>query len=193
MNFSFKKITPVFVVALLGIIYLVIQFFIPGNDYNIFAYLVIFIVGFTVAFFIDRFLVLKMSYKKLFIAEIILLVSLTLWANYSSSYTEINIETSKPYFVVIYNENGLKKSDIPSKGLFSKSILIKSDSAIYINDKLEDAAQVNPPAAWNYSFSSNKIEKIINSKKVTIQIFAADMSELERTQLMEAEAKKLMK
>lgn len=193
MKFFFKKITPVFVVAIFGIIYLFIQFVIPGNDYNIFAYLIIFIVGLAFAFVIDRFLVLKMSYKKLFIAEIILIVSVALWVNYSSSYTEINIETSKPYFLVIYNEDGLKKSDIPSKGLFSKSILIKSDSAIYINDKLEYAAQVNPPAAWNYSFSSNKIEKIINSKKVTLQIFAVDMSEMERTQLLEAEAKRLVK
>lgn len=191
MKSLLHKITPLFVVCLCGIIYLLIQLFILEKDYNIIAYLIILIFFLAVAFIIDRFLVSKISYKKLFIAETIFLIGLTLWFGYSSGYTEINIETSKPYFFVIYNDDGLKKSDIPSTGLFNKSITVKSDSDIFINHELEYSAQINPPKSWNYSYSSNKIEKIIKNKKVTIQIFTGNTSETERNELLENEAKKL--
>lgn len=191
MKSFLKKITPVYVVCLSGIIYFASQFFILDKDYNIFAYLIIFIVFLSFAFVIDRFLVTKISYKKLFIAEFILLISVTIWYIYSTSYTEINIETSKPYFFVIYNDDGLKKADIPSTGLFNKSIVIKSDSNIYIANDLQYSAQINPPKSWNGSYSSNKIEKTINGKKITIQIFAGNTTEKERNQLLEIEAKKL--
>lgn len=193
MNPFLHNITPIFVICICGIIYLFIQFLIPKNDYNIFAYLVIFIIILCLGFAIDRFLVSQISYRKLFIAEIIFLTISILWYSYSISYTEINIETTNPYFFVIYKEGGLKKSNIPSKGLFSKSIVIRSDSNIYIDDKLKYIAQINPPQSWNYGFSSKGIDTVINNKKASIFIYAFKMGEIEQNQLLENEAKKLNK
>ncbi|MFT3948824.1 MAG: hypothetical protein QM763_17805 [Agriterribacter sp.] len=191
-NIFFRNITPVYVVCLIFVGCLLIQFFTTGNDYNIIAYLIIFIIFLAIAFAIDRLLASRVAYVRLIIFEIIFLSGCSLWYMYSSGYTEINIETSKPYFFVIYKENGLQKKDIPTTGLFKKSITITSNSNIYVDDALEYEAQVNPPKSWNYSFSSNKADTVINTKKITVQIFARQMSEGEQKRALQNEVKKLI-
>lgn len=168
------KPTPLLAVCLIGIIYLLIQFFLSKSDYNIIAYLIIFIVFLVIGIVVDRLLISQISYIKLFIGEGIFLIVASLWYVYSTSYTEINVETSKPYFFVLYSEDGLKKKDIPSKGLFSKSILVKSDSNVYVHYDLYNKAQINPPQSWKYNFSSNAIDTTINSKKVVMQVYVYD-------------------
>lgn len=191
MSLFFYKITPVSVICILGIIYLFIQFFISGRDYNIFAYLIIFIIFLTVAFAADRFLVSKVAYRKLVIFEFIFLVVCTIWYMYSSRYTMINIETSKPYFFIVYDNGGLKKADIPSTGLFKKSITITSDSNIHIQKSLEYDAQVNPPVSWNYNYSSNKAEANANGEHIIVQIIANDMGEKELKEKLDEEVKRI--
>ena len=103
----------------------------------------------------------------------------------------INIETGKPYFFVVYDNQGLQKGDIPSKGIFNKSITITNDSTIHIYQGLEYDAQVNPPSAWNYSFSSKKAEASIHAEKVVIQIFARELNEKELNEKLQEEVIRL--
>ncbi|MBX2923101.1 MAG: hypothetical protein KF746_12960 [Chitinophagaceae bacterium] len=189
----FREITPLFAVCIIGIVFLVIQFFIPGYDYNIAAYLIIFIIFLIIGILFDRFLVSKIAYKTLFIGEAVFLVIVVLWYTYSISYTEINIETSKPQFFVLYNEEGLQKKDIPSKGLFSKSIVIKSDTIIKVNYDLYNKAQINPPESWNYDFSSYAIDTTIDGKKAIMQIYVqgGKMSADEQDKLVREEIGKI--
>lgn len=192
MGSLFRTITPVSFVCMLGIIYLISQLFLSGRDYNIFAYVIIFIIFLAIAFAADRFLVSKFAYKKLVIFEFIFLAICISWYIYSSRYTIITIETTKPYFFVIYDSKGLKKSDIPSKGLFNKSITIKSDSNIHVARYLEYDAQVDPPLSWNYSSSSNKKEITLNNETVVVQIFTkGGIDEKKMNELLEEEVKRL--
>lgn len=110
MHVFFHKITPVYIVSILCLIYLLIQFFKAENDYNIFAYLIIFIIFIIIVVAIDRLLAFRVNHLKLIIFEIILLVGCVFGFVYSSGYTEINVETNKSYFFVIYKDGGLKKN-----------------------------------------------------------------------------------
>lgn len=195
MSALLHKITPLYAVCVIGIIYLLIQFFTSGRDYNIFAYLIIFIIFLAIGIAADRFLVNHIAYKKLFIGESILLVIAIVWYSYSSGYTAINIETTKPYFFVLYSNEGLKKKDIPAKGLFSKSIVIKSDETIELNYELYNSAQVNPPESWNYSFSSLGIDSSINGAKAILQIYDREnkMTVDEKNELLKKEIERIMK
>lgn len=192
MQKFFQKITPVFIVSLVGIIYLIAQIFIIGLDYNILAYILIFIILISFAFAIDRLLSTKIAYKKLFVFELLFLIICLFWYLYSSSYTMINIETSKPYFLVVYDNNGLKKNDIPTEGVFNKSITITSDTTVHISKSLEYDAQINPPKAWKYSYSSFKKEARVNGENVVIEIFAHEMQEsVLKEKLLDAEVAKM--
>jgi len=191
MSLFFFKITPVSVISILGIIYLFVQFFISGRDYNIFTYLVIYIIFLTIVFATDRFLISKIAYKKLVIFEFIFLVVCTAWYVYSSRYTMINIETSRPYFFIVYDNSGLKKSDIPSKGLLNRSITITSDSNIHIQKSLEYAAQINPPLSWKFDFYSAKTETQVNGENVIVEIFAQKMNEKELKEKLDEEVNRM--
>ncbi|RZL62305.1 MAG: hypothetical protein EOO93_09400 [Pedobacter sp.] len=173
------KITPISLVFLLGSIYLIYQFFASGRDYNILPYIIIFIMILTAAFALDRFLLSKFDYIKLIIFELIFLVLSTIGYLYNTKITLINIETNKSYFFVVYDDYGLKKSDIPTKGLFDKSITINTDTTVHIYKSLEYDAQVNPPKAWNFSFTSKKLDAKIGSQHVIIGIYARNMNEKE--------------
>lgn len=190
----FREITPLFVVCIIGVIFLVAQFFRSNYDYNITAYLIIFIIILVIVFFADRFLTTKIAYKTLFIAEMIFLAAVVLWYAYSISYTAINIETSKPYFFVLYTgDDGLQKKDIPSKGLFSKEIVIESDSTIKVNYVLYNKAQIDPPKSWNGYFSSKGVDTTINGKTAILQIYVRgeEISAEEKDQLLREEIEKI--
>lgn len=192
MRIVFRKITPVFLVALLGMFFLFTQFFIPENDYNIFAYLFIYIVLLSLFLLIDRYLITKIAYKKLFVVELILIIGVIFWYVYSAGYTEIKIETSRPYFFIIYDDAGLKKSSIPSTGLFKKSIQIKIDSSMHLNYTLKDKVQITPPRNWNYGYLTKGWDTVIHSNKVEIQVFSLNLSQGKVDSLLNAEIAQLL-
>ena len=127
--------------------------------------------GLFVIFLIDRFLVKKTGYKKAIVMEIIFLLLVPFIYLYSNKDTRININTEKPYFILVYGSNGLTKKQIPSSGLFDHAITIKSDSVINLNYDLlyDNAIKVIEPKAWN-GFSTNELDTVINSQKVKIEM-----------------------
>lgn len=194
MQFLLRKITPVLVVGLIGIIFLLIQFFIPDQDYNIFAYLFIFIIFLGICIAIDRVLITRVAYKTMLIGETILITIITFWYLYSTKYTEINIETSKPYFFVIYGDGGIKENDIPANGLFNKSLLVKTDTIIKVDYSLYNVALIRTPKNWN-SYSTIGIDTVLNEKKVILDIYSKgdQMSGPEKIQLLRSEIERMGK
>lgn len=186
MKSLFRKITPVSVLVPLSIILLAVQFFIPGNDYNIFAYLFIYIVVLGLVLLIDRFLVSKITYKKLLISEILVILCVGFWYIYSTGYAEVKIETTKPYFFIVYDNGGFRKSDMPSSGLFKTSIRLNADSAVRLNYSLRDETVIDPPASWNYSYLTKLRDTVINFIKIEIQIYTLNLSPDTVDSLLEA-------
>ena len=192
MKCFFRNITPVFVVALLGILFLMVQFFISGKDYNIFAYLFVYIVLLCLLLSIDRYLVSKIAYKKLFIAEIALIVCATFWYIFSAGYAEVKIDTTKPYFFIVYDDGGLKKSEMPSAGLFKTSIRLNAESAVRLNYSLKNETLIDPPPSWNYDYLTNVWDTVVGSNKIELQLFALKLSQEKMDSLLRAEIPKIL-
>lgn len=191
MNLFIKNITPVSVVCMAGILFLLVQFFKSGIDYNIIAFVVVYIILLALVFAVDRFMVSRIAYKKLLIFELIFLAVCTIGYMYFNRVAEIKIETAKPYFFVIYDHGDLKKSEIPKKGLFNRSTVLKIDSVIHIDKALEYEVQIKPPSGWNNKYTMERTEAEVNSEKVTIAIFAREMEYKKLSQLLQEEKKKL--
>ena len=190
MNVFFEKITPVSVVCMAAIIYLIVLFFISEIDYGIAAFLVVYIILLAGAFAIDRLLISRVDYKKLLIFELIFLTVCTIGYLYAQRRTEIVVETSNPCFFVIYDSDGLKKNEIPSKGLFNRSVTVKGDSVIHVNKFMEDA-EIKPPESWGNHYTSERKEALIHAEKVVVEIYAGKMEYKKVIQLLADEVRKL--
>ena len=190
MNLFFEKITPVSVVCMAAIIYLIVLFFISQTDYSIAAFLLVYIVLLAGAFAIDRFLVSRVDYKKLLVFELVFVAVCAIGYLYAQKRIEIVVETSNPYFFVIYDSNGLKKEAIPSKGLFSRSVTVKGDSVIHVN-KLLESAEIKPPESWGNNYTSERKDALIHAEKVVVEIYAGKMEYKKVIQLLQAEVRKL--
>ena len=188
-----SKITPIAIVCLLGLLYLVYNIFTEGRDKNILAYIILFIIVLALVFAIDRFLVSKFNYKILFVVELILLIVGTVGYFYTNRSTIINVTTNSDHFFVYYDNGGLKLQDIPTKRFFDREITLNADSNLHINYSLEYAAQIDPTKAWNYSFISKKLEAKVGNEVIIVAIYAFKLNEQQVDAVLKQEIARLQK
>ena len=141
--------------------------------------------GLYIILLFDRYLIRKISYKKLVAFQIVFLLLLPLLCLYVTKDIRINIETNKPYFIVVYSNKGLTKEDIPKKGLFDKSLTLRNDSVIFLNYSLKESEKfyVVEPNSWK-GYKSKYLDTVINLNKVTIEVRSNDLSDEVRDSIL---------
>src|SRR4051812_26857110 len=137
MNKHLKNITPLFVLTVVGLIFCLgeIAILLGSSDKGELATGLLSILALVLflLFFIDRFLIRKLSFQKVVVGEIIFILIVPLFYLYLNKRTNIIVDTSKQYFVLLYDKNGLDKKQIPSSGIFNHSITFKNSSIINLN------------------------------------------------------------
>ncbi|MBO0951229.1 hypothetical protein [Fibrella forsythiae] len=141
----------------------------------------------------DRFLVSKFDHTKLVIVESVFPVASFIGCLYVNKTTIINVVTNKGYFFVLYDDDGIKKKGISTKGLFDKAKTICADSNVHVNKALEYDVQINTPKAWNYNFISKKREAIISNKRIIVEIYARNLNEQQTDAKLSEEIFRLQK
>lgn len=156
-----KNITPLFILTIIGMLFCVaeITILLLSRDKGELATGLLTILGLLllVLLLIDRFLIKKVVIKKVIITEVVLIISALFFYLHFNKKTQIRIETTKQYFVLLYDKNGLSKKQIPVSGLFDHSITINGDSIVNLNYTLlyEKEVEVIEPKNWGGHFKMN--------------------------------------
>lgn len=182
MKKLFRKITPFFVLTVVGLTATVIEIlilFLTTNDKGGLGtglLLILAIILFCLLLF-DRYLIEKFEYKKIIILELILLIILPFAFLYFNQETKLRIEINRPYYILVYSDDGINKSEFKLNGLFDHSLTINNDSIIRLKSSLYDDKQfvVIEPTAWG-GYSVKRLDTIINSKQFKIEIYSNDLS-----------------
>lgn len=193
MLFSLHKITPVAVVCIAAVVFIVIVLIRGHLDYGAAAYLVVYLILVIVAFAIDRVLVSKISYGKLFVSELLVLVLSATAYIYFNRYDKINIETSEPYFFVHYDRYGIKESDILFKGFWFRSTTFTVGREVHIHSSLEGKVRIVPPPDWEKNYSFDRDDLITDDGRTGIELYSKKMEYLKLHQLLQDEILKLKK
>ena len=92
---------------------------------------------------------------------------------YLNKTTKIRVDTSEEYFIVLHNNKGLKKEQVPSSGLFNRSLTIKNQTVINLHSTLlnDNEFIVTTPNTWNDGEGNLYFDTIINSKKESYHLF----------------------
>ncbi len=193
MQILLKHITPFYMACSVGIIFLVIIALLGRRDSFWFPNLLVFILILVVVLLIDRLIASRIGYGILFFTELAILGLLFLFYTYANRSIEIRIETSKSFFLVIYDKSGLRKSDIPKISLFQRAMVKNIDSVIHIHESLANEVEIQRPSGWGTSgYSSRSESASMKSGDVTIQIFLQGTGNSERMeQLLNEEKKRL--
>lgn len=188
-----KKITPLLIACIALGIYLIIQM-ILSKSYNSFGFLAGYMLILGVLIVIDRILIAKFSWLTISVLEIIFIAAASFWFVYSNRSVEIRVNTSKPYFFILYDKGGLKEKDMPSTSrLLKRSVELNGDSVIYLNKSLEGKEMVVTPKSWNYNSLTIFKDTVINSRSVSINFYynSKDLSEEDAELLIQKEIEKL--
>jgi hypothetical protein len=182
MRKFFVNITPVFVISLIGLILCVgeILILLLSKDQGELATGVLSIVAlflFAVLLF-DRYLVTKIRLRKIIVGELIIFLLIPFLFMYLNKKTRIHIDTNEEYYILVYNENGLTKEQIPSKGLFNRGITIHNQTTINLHSSLlkDNEILVETLKGWRDGETNMYFDTTINSKKVTYQMFYHHLS-----------------
>ena len=102
-----------------------------------------------VFYIVDRILIKKFSYKKIFIGEILFGIIVILYFKYNTSTIDINISTDKDYILVLFDSKENKFSEFERIGFFGKELnvnenIVHVDSSLYNNKDL----RINEPGKW---------------------------------------------
>jgi hypothetical protein len=172
----FTNITPLFIISVLGVILcigetMVLLFSKDNGEFatGILCVLALVLYGIIL---IDRNLVKRIKLKRLILFELVFILFLPLPFMYFNKTTKIRVETAQEYFIVIYNDNGIRKEQIPSSGFFNRSLTIKNQNIINLHSTLHHDKEViiATPKSWNDGDGSIYFDTIINFKKESYQI-----------------------
>lgn len=188
---NFKKITPVFILGIAAIIFLLSQFIVAGIDYIVYTYIVLFLIITIIIMLLDRFLVKKIKLFKVIIIEIVVIIIASIIYIFYAQELRLNVETNNPYFIVVFNNNGIASEDIPRKNILKKEININADSIVYVHKNLLYEIQIDPPKDWQYAYTSTKEATIINSDSVVVAIFMKEHNNEQLTSTLAKEIEKL--
>jgi hypothetical protein len=181
----FKNITPLFVLTIVGIILCLVNIAILllSKDQGELAtgVLAMWAFGLYLIFLVDRFLIKKAGLKKVIITEVTFLVLLPFIYLYLNKDSKIYVDTERPYFIIVYSNNGLTKKQIPSTGLFDHTVTFKNDSVINLNYSLlnDHNIYVLQPKSWG-GYKAKYLDTIINSNKLKIEMRSNDISDEQR-------------
>ncbi|WP_372745786.1 hypothetical protein [Lutibacter sp.] len=147
-------VTVLSVITLLSIIvsvYALYVSFTHSSEFGIYVAVLIPISIILILFYIiDRFLVKKVTYYKLIIAELIIGVFIFLLISFLGSSTNVNFHTSKDYILVIFDANEDSISKFNKKGLFGKELNIYNTNKVHLNKTmcLIKNLKINNPKDW---------------------------------------------
>ncbi len=141
---------------------------------------------FYIIFILDRALISRMKYKDVIIGEIIFLLLLPFIYLYINKDYKIKIETTKQYFIILHDNKGLRKEQIPSSGLFDHSITFKNDSVINLNSTLlnDNDVRLVEPKGWG-GWNRKEFDTIVNSNKIKLEIYSNNIPDEERDSIFE--------
>lgn len=190
----FTNITPLFLLTFIGLILclceMLILFF--EHDHGGLAQGMLSLLATTlfVIFKADRFLVKKLKYKTLMLIEIgLLLISSILYLYFNNEIT-INVKTRNQYLVVLFDNKGISKNQIPLNSIFDRSLTISTDSILNLNYKLiEDYKAVKIYPNWDICHSAHEFDTIINSEKIHIEMYSHCLSILKEDSIFKKKVK----
>ena len=182
MRKLFIKITPFFILTLLGLIATMVEIvlLLLSKDKGELAtgILLILVIIFSSFLLLDRYLIKKFDYKKIILSEIIVLLILPFLVLYTSRETKIVIETQQPYYILVYSDKGISKDKIKSSGLFDHSLTLKNDNIIRLKYDLlnENNFSVIAPTNWN-GHKTKRLDTIVNFQKIKIEMYSNNLSD----------------
>ena len=186
MKKLFRKITPFFVLTVVGLIATVVEIlilFLSTNDKGglgtgLLSILAILLYSFLL---FDRYLIRKIEYKKIVITEVLLLFILPFLYLYINRETKVYIETYRSYYILVYSENGINKEQIKASGLFDHTLKIKNDSIIRLKYSLYNDKNfvVIEPKNWG-GHSIKYLDTLINTKQIKIEMYSNNLTKEKR-------------
>ncbi len=182
MRKYFTNITPFFVLTFIGLVLCIgetIILFLSKDQGELATGILIgFAVILYIVLLIDRLLVRKIKLKRLIIFEFISILILPAVFMYFGKTTKIRVETLEEYFIVVYNDKGLKKEKVPSSGLFNRGMTIQNQKVINLHSSLLDDNEIIilTPKTWKNGHSNIYFDTIINAEKVNYQIYYHSLS-----------------
>ena len=148
-------ITLLTVLVFLGIIISIHALYVAFTKDPIYAVMVIPITIVLVFLYIlDRFLIKRVAYARLMIAEVIIGIFVFLIFSYQDSYTDINFHTDQDHILVIFDAKENSISKFNRKGIFGKELNVYNSNKIRLDSSmaLRKNLRINEPKAWKGSY-----------------------------------------
>ena len=177
MKNLFRKITPVSILTSVGLTATIVSIIVLliSQDKGELGTGLLSIVALILYFcyLIDRYLVKKVSYRKLILTELILILLFPVLYLCLHKETKLYIETNRPYYILVYSDVGITKEQIKRKGLADHCMTIKKDSIIFLNYNLYNDKNfiVIDPKNWN-GHKAKRLDTIINAKRIIIEMYS---------------------
>ena len=171
-------VTLLTIVTFLSILISIHSLYVAVTNDPLYAVIVIPIAIFLIVLYIlDRFLIKRVAYATVMLAEVLLGVVVFLLFSYQDSSTDVNFSTDQEYILIIFDAKENSISKFTRKGIFGKELNVDTNK-IHLDRKmaLRKNLMINEPEAWKgsyykrgkFGFKGDSIEYIFSLRQKSI-------------------------